>query len=59
MSLDVEGLAPDLPRKKAFPPRSTPDVLQKLNRSQEERVRKSAPPAAARAKKREDPMQRY
>lgn len=59
MSIDMESLAPDLPRKKAFPPRSSPDVLQKLNRSQEERVRSSASKSGSRPKKREDPMQRY
>jgi hypothetical protein len=49
---------PELTRKKSFPPRSSPDVLQKLNRSQEERVRSSSPPVRSRPKG-EDPMQRY
>ena len=54
---DVKSTTPDLPRKKSFPPRSSPDVLQKLNRSQEERVRSSSP--RPRPKEGDDPMQRY
>lgn len=54
----TKSSAPELTRKKSFPPRSSPDVLQKLNRSQEERVRSSAP-GRSRPKRGEDPMQRY
>ena len=56
---DTKSPARELARKKSFPPRSSPDVLQKLNRSQEERVRSSPAPAGSRQKKGEDPMQRY
>jgi hypothetical protein len=44
------------PRQKAFEPKSTPDVLQKLNRSQEERERSNV---SRRPSKSIDPMQRY
>jgi hypothetical protein len=56
---DPKSRAGEPTRKKAFPPRSSPDVLQKLNRSQEERVRKGPSPAGSRQKRGEDPMQRY
>ena len=57
LSLGDAKSAARLPRMKSFPPRSSPDVLQKLNRSQEERVRSSTP--RPRPKEGEDPMQRY
>jgi hypothetical protein len=44
------------PRQKAFEPKSSPDVLQKLNRSQEERERSNV---SRRPSKSIDPMQRY
>jgi len=43
-------------RQKAFEPKSSPDVLQKLNRSQEERLRSNV---SRRPSKKLDPMQRY
>jgi hypothetical protein len=42
--------------QRAFEPKSTPDVLQKLNRSQEERSRSNV---SRRPSKSLDPMQRY
>jgi hypothetical protein len=49
--------APPAPlRQKAFEPKSSPDVLQKLNRSQEERARSNV---SRRPSKSLDPMQRY
>jgi hypothetical protein len=49
----LKGLAP---RQKAFEPKSSPDVLQKLNRSQEERARSNV---SRQPSQRIDPMQRY
>lgn len=43
-------------QQRAFEPKSSPDVLQKLNRSQEERLRSNA---SRRPSKSLDPMQRY
>jgi hypothetical protein len=43
-------------RQKAFEPKSSPDILQKLNRSQDERERSNA---SRRPSKSIDPMQRY
>lgn len=45
-----------LARKTEFAPKSSPDVLQKLNRSQEERVRSNG---SRRPSKRLDPMEKY
>jgi hypothetical protein len=43
-------------QQRAFEPKSSPDVLQKLNRSQEERLRSNV---SRRPSKSLDPMQRY
>ncbi len=50
------SLEPVPVRQKSFAPKSSPDVLQKLNRGQDERSRSNAP---RREGKSLDPMQRY